>query len=184
MIKPPRWFGAKDETIPALYGMIVAQARSAVFYRNLGVADTVDGRFDMLVLHVVLVMRRLARDAGATRAMGQGIFDCFCRDLDDNLREMGVGDLKVPREMRRMAEAFYGRQAAYEAALAELDDGALVKALARNIYADAAGDMDNAVVLAGYVRDVVRCLDGLDGTALAGAHVAFPDPELNAVTRA
>ena len=51
------------------------------------------------------------------RSLGQRLFDTFCRDLDDNLREMGVGDLAVPKQMRRFGEAFYGRQAAYLAAL-------------------------------------------------------------------
>lgn len=184
MFKPMSWFGAKDATILPLYGMIVAQARSAAFYRHYGVPDTVDGRFDMLVLHVVLIMHRLGRESGAIRALGQDVFDCFCRDLDDNLREMGVGDLAIPREMRRMAAAFYGRQAAYEAALAAADDRELVNALARNIYCDSPGSAPGVTDLAAYMRKVAHCLDGCDGAALACAQFVFPDPEFDAVTRA
>ena len=66
--------------------------------------------------------------------LGQRLFDVFCRDLDDNLREMGVGDMAVPRRMRHFAEAFYGRQAAYNAALSAADERELEKALARNIF--------------------------------------------------
>ena len=124
------------DTISTLYGMIVAQARLPTFYREYAVADTVNGRFDLIVLHLAMVLDRLAQDA-ALQGLGQGIFDRFCRDMDHNLREMGVGDLKVPKEMRRMGEAFYGRSQAYRAAWAATDDGALAEALERNIYGGA-----------------------------------------------
>ena len=104
------------DTISTLYGMIVAQARLPCFYRDYAVADTVNGRFDLIVLHLALVLDRLAQDP-ALQSLGQGIFDRFCQDMDHNLREMGIGDLKVPKEMRRMGEAFYGRSQAYRAAL-------------------------------------------------------------------
>ena len=115
-----------NHNIQSLYGAIVAQARSPAFYTLYGVEDTVEGRFELIVLHLVLLLRRLARREGANAsaqhpfdpALGQPLFDAFCRDLDDNLREMGVGDLAVPRRMRRFGEAFYGRQAAYDAAFA------------------------------------------------------------------
>ena len=127
-------------TISALYGMIVAQARRPCFYRDYGVADTVNGRFDLLVLHLALVSDRLMRDP-ALAELGQGVFDRFCRDMDDNLREIGISDLKVPKEMQRIGEAFYGRAQAYRQALAAEGDQALAEAVARNIYggADAAG---------------------------------------------
>ncbi len=127
-----------DPTIEAVYGMIVAQARSPSFYRDYGVPDTVSGRFDMIVLHLVLVLRRLRQAQPQPQAnvpaLGQQIFDRFCRDMDDNFREMGVGDLAVPKEMRRVAEAFYGRAAVYEAALAADDRAALEAAVARNVF--------------------------------------------------
>src|SRR5476651_500831 len=122
------------DTISTLYGMIVAQARLPCFYRDYAVADTVNGRFDLIVLHLALVLDRLAQDE-ALRSLGQAVFDRFCQDMDHNLREMGVGDLKVPKEMQRMGEAFYGSQKAYLAAMAANDGGtALAEALARNIY--------------------------------------------------
>ena len=103
--------------------MIVAQARLPCFYRDYAVADTVNGRFDLIVLHLALVLDRLAQDP-ALQSLGQGIFDRFCQDMDHNLREMGVGDLKVPKQMRHMGEAFYGRSQAYRAAWAATDDAA------------------------------------------------------------
>src|SRR5215813_6830722 len=87
----------RGDTIASLYGTIVAQARSVAFYQSYGVPDTVNGRFEMIVLHAVLLLRRLKAEPELARQLGQGIFDRFCQDMDANLREMGVGDLAVPR---------------------------------------------------------------------------------------
>ena len=108
---------AASRSIRDLYGVIVAQARSAAFYTDYGVPDTVLGRFDLIVLHLVLVLARLNGDGSSARGIGQKLFDLFCHDLDANLREMGVGDVAVPKRMRNFGEAFYGRQGAYLAAL-------------------------------------------------------------------
>jgi cytochrome b pre-mRNA-processing protein 3 len=83
--------------------MIVAQARNAEFYRGYGVPDTVDGRLDMIVLHLVLVLRQLTQAHGALPPAGQDLFDRFCSDMDDNFREMGVGDFGVPKRMQKVA---------------------------------------------------------------------------------
>jgi cytochrome b pre-mRNA-processing protein 3 len=147
-----------------------------VFDAEYGVPDTVLGRFDLIVLHLVLVMRRLGEEGGG-RGLGQGLFDCFCRDLDDNLRELGVGDLAVPREMRRFGEAFYGRQAAYLPALAAADDAELVHALTRNIFNASADTGGGARRLAGYVRAAVERLDAQGEDVLARGEVLFPDPK-------
>jgi cytochrome b pre-mRNA-processing protein 3 len=162
-------------TIRELYGAIVAQARVAAFYADYAVPDTVQGRFDLIVLHLVLLLHRLG-EAGAGREIGQQLFDVFCRDLDANLREMGVGDLAVPKEMRRFAEAFYGRQAAYLAALAAPDERELEKALARNIFPDVAGQ-GRARRLAQYVRTALRRLAAQDEAALLRGEITFPSPE-------
>jgi cytochrome b pre-mRNA-processing protein 3 len=167
-----------DPTIAALYGAIVAQARHAVFYQNYAVPDTVLGRFDMIVLHLVLVLRRL-RDGGATqRATAQGVFDTFCRDMDDNLREMGIGDQAVPDHMRRVGAAFYGRAQAYEAALGEPADESLVAALLRNVYADCPEPQVAAGRLAIYVRRMAQHLSQQPLGRLADGTVTFPQPEL------
>jgi cytochrome b pre-mRNA-processing protein 3 len=163
-------------SIASLYGMIVAQARMPAFYRAYGVPDTVDGRFEMVVLHTVLVLRRLDAEPERVRQMGQGLFDHFCRDMDASLREMGIGDLGVPREMRRMGEAFYGRKAAYDAALAGSDDPLLDATLARNIFGGASGPAQGERKIAAYMRAAVRDLAAQDGQALARGEVGFPDP--------
>ena len=176
MISLPFRRRRRDPTIGTLYGTIVAQARSPVFYCSYGVPDTVLARLDMIVLHLVLVLRRL-RDAGPDgAAVGQRLFDHFCRDIDHNLREMGVGDLAVPKEMRRVAEAFYGRAKAYEAALAAATPAALEVALARNIH-DIEEPSLGARRLAAYMWTVAARLRALDAGALLEGRLAFPDPD-------
>ena len=133
MIFPLFRRGERRDTISALYGAIVAQARLPGFYRDYAVADTVEGRFELIVLHLALVLDRLAEEP-TLRELGQGVFDLFCQDMDHNLREMGVGDLTVPKEMRRMGDAFYGRAQAYREALAVGGGPTLADAIARNIY--------------------------------------------------
>ena len=176
---------SQARTIHALYGAIVAQARSVAFYADYRVPDTVEGRFDLIVLHLVLLLNRLGGRAETARGLGQGdlgqellgqeLFDAFCRDLDANLREMGVGDLAVPKRMRAFAEAFYGRQAAYLAALDAADERVFEKALARNIFAE--GNGAGAAQLARYARAAVARLDAQDDGALMRGEVVFPSPE-------
>lgn len=161
-------------TIRALYGVIVAQARLPAFYRAYGVPDTVEGRFDMIVLHVALFFRRV-RAEEEVRALGQGVFDAFCLDMDHNLREMGVSDVRLPKRMGEFGAAFYGRAASYDRALAD-DDEALAAALAKNVLA-AEGVPDGAKRLAAYVREAVRGLDRQDSARIAGAVLDFPDPD-------
>src|SRR3954467_1233565 len=172
---PPLFRRSPKRTIAALYGVIVAQARREVFYRDYGVADTVLGRFDMIVLHAALLLRRLRAGGATMQGLGQGVFDAFCRDIDHNLREMGISDQGVPRQMRRVGEAFYGRARAYEAALAQDDDRLLADALARNVYADAAQAVA-APQLAAYVRSAAAALDSQELAAIARGELRFPDP--------
>jgi cytochrome b pre-mRNA-processing protein 3 len=166
------------DTISALYGMIVAQARLPCFYRDYAVADTVNGRFDLIVLHLVLLLDRLAQDP-ALRDIGQAVFDHFCRDMDHNLREMGVGDQAVPKEMRRVGEAFYGRSQAYQAALAAEDDRVLVVALERNIYNGSPAAVAASLRLAAYMREALRDLGTQDAADLAAGKLRLPDPTLS-----
>ena len=162
-----------SDTISALYGMIVAQARLPCFYRDYAVADTVNGRFELIVLHLALVLDRLAQDP-TLRELGQGVFDRFCQDMDHNLREMGIGDLAVPKEMKRMGEAYYGRAQAYQAALAAGDSRALVETIVRNI--DGVSLPAAAPRLAAYMREAVRDLKAQGGASLAAGGLHFPDP--------
>jgi cytochrome b pre-mRNA-processing protein 3 len=167
MISLPFRRSRRAGSIDALYGMIVAQARSPAFYRDYGVPDTVEGRLDMLMLHLVLLIRRLGQDqprgTDIIPAAGQRLFDRFCRDIDANFREMGVGDLTVPKKMRQVAEAYYGRARAYEHALQANDMPALEAALARG-----AGAVDVATLKTDMTEAAARA------KALYDAFVAEP----------
>jgi cytochrome b pre-mRNA-processing protein 3 len=159
-------------TIEAIYGMIVTQAREPLFYRDLAVPDTVNGRFDMLVLHLWMVLRRLKPIEGGM-ALSQTLFDRFCDDMDANLREMGVGDLTVPKRMQAFGEAFYGRAAAYDLALAAGPEP-LAQALCKNILNG--GSIEKARQLAHYTDAALAALAGVDEAALRGGSWTFPHP--------
>jgi cytochrome b pre-mRNA-processing protein 3 len=150
-------------TIEAIYGMIVTQAREPQFYRNMGVPDTVNGRFDLLLLHLWMVLRRLRPAAGGAE-LSQALFDRFCDDMDGNLREMGVGDLTVPKRMQAFGEAFYGRSAAYDLAFTDGQE-ALAQALCKNILNGE--QIENARRLASYARTVCAELAGMDDATFA-----------------
>jgi cytochrome b pre-mRNA-processing protein 3 len=169
----------RSASIAALYGMIVAQARSPQFYRDYGVPDTVNGRFEMIALHTVLLLRRLADGSADLRQVGQEVFDRFCDDMDASMREMGVGDLTVPKKMRRVGAAFYERQSEYQQALAATGSTALEAVLTRKVFgAEATPDVDQAERLARYVREAADALAAQDEATLAGGRVGFPDPAL------
>jgi cytochrome b pre-mRNA-processing protein 3 len=160
-------------TIEALYGAIVAQARTPVFYRDCGVADTVNGRLDLLMLHLALVFERLSQGGPAARAIGQAAFDRFCQDMDDHLRQEGVSDLKVPKDMRRLAAAFFGRHRAYISALRAGDRAVLRAALCRNVYADQ--DPAGLDALTAYVEAAAQALARQDDTAVTSGRIDWPD---------
>lgn len=125
------WARRREEKAAArrIYDSLVTQARQPVFYESLGVPDTVDGRFDNIALHAFMVMRAAP---GMTPHMRQRLFDAMFRDFERACREMGIGDLSVPRHVKRMMTAFKGRFFAYEAAVH--DPQMMRDALVRNLY--------------------------------------------------
>ena len=90
----------------ALYFALLQQARHAVFFRDWGVPDTVDGRFDMIVLHAMLVIRRLRQGGAEGQAVAQEMFDRMFLDFDRSLRELGVGDMSIGKQIKKMGKAF------------------------------------------------------------------------------
>ena len=160
------------ETAEKLFATAADRARAPIFYAEMGVPDTVEGRFEMTALHVWLVLRRLKGKEPGTRTVAQKLFDVMFASFDDALRELGVGDLVVGKKVRKLAENFYGRAQAYDGALKESDE-ALAKALARNVYES--GDAGIAVRLAGYVRRAARSIDDQAPADIAGGLVLFPE---------
>jgi cytochrome b pre-mRNA-processing protein 3 len=167
---------ANRHLIDRLHGDIVAATRQPAFYRDLGVADTFDGRFEILALLSTLVVRRLARLPSPGPDIAQDLTDAVFRHLDPALREMGVGDLTVPKRMRKLAAALLGRRQAYEGALGESGDDVLVAALARNVYGDdGEASLPQARGLAHYVRRADAALARAPLEAFVDGPTPFPE---------
>jgi cytochrome b pre-mRNA-processing protein 3 len=158
-----------------LFDAIVAQSRRPEFYERLGVPDTLDGRFDLMVLHVFLLIDRLRGEASAGD-LSQAVVDRMFTILDLNLREMGVQDVGIGKRIKVMAEGFNGRITAYRTALADDDGGSLREALHRNVFGatDLAGEQ--LASLEAYVRTAVAALQSLPAQRLVDGELAFPDP--------
>ena len=160
------WFRRRDkgeDIAHALYLAAVAQARQPVFYAAHGVPDSVDGRFDLIVLHVYLLLQplhRLAqgedlgdgRDAAEIRAgeIAQALFDTMFGDMDRSLREMGVSDISVGKRVKHMAKSFYGRVAAYDEGLAGSGE-ILAAALERNLFGTVSPLPEHVAAMADYL---------------------------------
>ena len=157
----------------ALFRALAAQARRPGFYTRLGVADTVEGRFELYVLHLVLVLHRLKGQGPRAAEAAQATFDAFLRNLDEGLRDMGVGDLSVGKKMRKLGEAVYGRIKGYDQALTAAEpQAALAVLLARTVYQQAAGP--DATPLALYVVAAVAQLAGEPLDAVLGGRLDWP----------
>jgi cytochrome b pre-mRNA-processing protein 3 len=174
MLTPFRSAAARNAAERA-YSRVVEQARRPGFFTDCGVPDTVDGRFELICLHAFLYLHRLKREPRGAAALGQRFFDMMFADFDRSLREMGTGDLSVGREIKRMAEAFYGRVAAYEQGLAG-DDSVLETALQRNLFGTAPPTQANLQATALYVRHEAARLDRQGAGELLAGQITFGDP--------
>jgi cytochrome b pre-mRNA-processing protein 3 len=125
---------AHAEAAHRLYDEVVKQARTPRLYSELGVPDTPEGRFEMVALHAALLMRRLRAAGGPGRALGQALFDLMFADMDASMRELGVGDLGVGKQVQRLAGQFYARLAALDDAFGKDDMSALGPILRANVY--------------------------------------------------
>ena len=168
--------------IDKIHGDIVAAARNPALYGVYGVPDTLEGRFESLTLHAALVLRRLTRAPEPGPDLAQDLSNAVFRHFDVALREMGVGDVTVPKRIKKMAEAFLGRAQAYDAALLQGNDQQLGAALARNVYGRPAVDVAGAAAgashwrLARYVRASEALLKGAAPEKLGRDGLSFPDP--------
>ncbi|UVK37331.1 ubiquinol-cytochrome C chaperone family protein [Mesorhizobium sp. AR10] len=159
----------------ALYAQIVAAARQTLFYSDWSVPDTPLGRFEMLSLHMFLFQHRLRGESGVAAEVAQVLIDEFFLDVEHSLRELGIGDVGVPKRMKKLAKMFYGRTAAYDDALERDDRDALAAALARNVRPDA-GAWPQAALLAGYVVDADKRLAAQPTESIVSGTVLFPVP--------
>ena len=170
-------FRADKSNLPvldALYGSIMTQSRAPHFYAVLKVPDTVDGRFDMLVMHTYLVIARLRDGGEAATRLSQELFDHMFRDMDHALRELGVGDMGIGKRIQKMAAKFYGRGEAYDEALSQPGDTALHDAIARNVFAGVEVPADAVSKLAAYLRAAQTSLQAQSPEAICKGDVFFP----------
>jgi len=159
--------------VEAIYTAIMAAARRPILYEDYGVADTLDGRFDMVILHAFLVMERLKGGDSAAQAFSQELADQIFQEMDHAFREMGVGDLSVGKRVRKLAEIFYGRTGVYAPAILA-GETELAEALRRNVYPE--GTQPEA--LQGLVRYVLAQRAGLAGQdprRIVRGEVYFPE---------
>ena len=159
------------EPVYAVYSAIVAQSRQPRFYADWLVPDTVTGRFDMISLHLALQVRRLRAESGERKDFSQAVFDLFFKDMDRSLREMGVGDLGVPKKIQKMGGIFFGLLAALNEAMDRNDAVALEAVLVRNIFDSTAGP--HARALADYLIAEDRALAAQPVDAITGGAISF-----------
>ncbi|WP_420411066.1 ubiquinol-cytochrome C chaperone family protein [Roseibium sp.] len=158
------------------YCEIVAQARQPVFYSEFLVPDTIDGRFDLIVLHAVLYFRRMQGEGKKVAEFTQEVFDLFFQDMDGSLREMGVSDTRVPKKVRKMGEAFYGRADAYMSAIDTENVEKLALALGRNIFPENEEPIAQER-LARYVIGAAASLASQATDDLIKGEISWPDAE-------
>lgn len=167
-----------------LYAAIVDQARQPEFYGVLGVPDTVEGRFELIALHMGLVLDRLSSDGAEGLELGRALNEAFITDMDDNMREIGVGDLTVPKKVKKAAAAVFDWARSLRAALAEPTDKALEAVLAINVHVHGSTTKQTIAVdadlttFAAYVRATAADLKITPAARLAEGHVRFPTPVL------
>lgn len=155
----------------AVYSAIVAQSRQPRFYADWLVPDTVTGRFDMISLHMALLFRRLRAETGEQKEFSQAVFDLFFKDMDRSLREMGVGDLGVPKRIQKMGNIFFGLLAAMNEPMDRSDQAGLEAVLSRNVFDGATGD--HVAALAAYLMAEDRALATQPVDAITGGTLSF-----------
>jgi cytochrome b pre-mRNA-processing protein 3 len=172
-------FRRRDPAASVLYEEIVGQARRPEFYLACGVPDTVQGRFEMIALHMFLVLHRLKRDGEAATGLAQDLFDLMFQDMDRNLRELGTGDLAVGKRIKTLAKGLYGRIAAYERGLEEgsgSGPGSLEQAISRNVFPNSAPSDACLSALTDYLRRSPAVLAAQPYSELSAGRIAFAAP--------
>jgi cytochrome b pre-mRNA-processing protein 3 len=167
--RPAKAAGAK------LYAGAVAQARSAAFYRDFGVRDSMEGRFELFSLHVIFLIERLKGQGDPAAETSQAVFDSYVKGLDDAFREIGVSDTAVGKKMKKLAGAFYGRLKAYDEAVATLPEAAgVTEFLARTVFEER--DEGDVAALAAYLLKTREALAEQSLEALLQGDVTWPNP--------
>ena len=165
-----------------LYMRIVEQSRLPAFYRHCAVPDTLDGRFDLIALHSFLVLYRLrvggsGEGAAEAKDFSQELFNAMFADMDRGLRDLGSSDVRTPKRVKAMVEAFYGRAKAYEDGLSG-PGGGLAEALRRNLFRAVEAGEGPSALMADYVRREAGNLAQQSLPDLIAGRITFgPPPE-------
>ena len=167
--------GKREELADQLYQQLVAQARQPVFYTDYAIPDTINGRFEMILLHAYMLFRRLREEDEAVKDLGQAVFDRFFKDMDHSLREIGIGDLSVPKKIKKMAQAFYGRIEAYDTAREEGKEQ-LKNALGRNFFPEEESLPKEVAALADYVIENDAVLGNVTVDVIMEGSISFAHP--------
>lgn len=159
-----------------LYATCLQAAREPSLFTEFEVADSLQGRFEMLTLHLFPVLHRLMHVPGDDPDLARLLSETFVDDMDSALREAGVSDVAVPRRMKTLYQSFAGRIAAYKTAL-EAGPGELAAAIARNVFPDHGGEgavPERAMDLATYLRSASEAVAAVGLAELRRGEVPFP----------
>ena len=153
----------KNEIIPNnIYQKIVTFSRNKIFYTKYKVPDTIDGRFDMLVLITIIIVFRLSKINGEGIKLSQKIFDIIFKDLDFSLRELGAGDVSVANNMKKLISSYMGRQKIYLKSFKNNDEKFLAKAFKNNIYRNNNQKQNLILLLSKNILRINKKLDLID----------------------
>lgn len=167
----------------AFYAAVVEQARQPGFYEALGVPDTLDGRFELIALHVFLVMRRLKGQGAGADLRARRLYEVMIDEFDTSLREMGAGDTGIGRRVTTMLRGMHGRIIAYDQALADADPRHLEVTLDNNLYGTVrAVDPAHLSAMADYARGTAAALEALPVERIVGGELRFAAVPTGATT--
>jgi cytochrome b pre-mRNA-processing protein 3 len=175
-----RWFAgraARKEAAEKIYDAIVAQSRNPAFYLRCGVPDTLSGRFDMLVIHMFVVLQILKLGGREGQLLAQEIVEAFIREMDTMVRDLGVSDRNVPKEVRKIAQLFYGQLLAYSTALQRNDTKGLAGEVWKSFQSGegAASASIAADSISTYMRQAIKNIQEMPLNMLLQGNIRFPE---------
>jgi cytochrome b pre-mRNA-processing protein 3 len=169
----------RQALIDGLHETLVLASRHPAFYSRMGVPDSIEGRFEMLSLHVILLLRRLSDLPPPAADLAQDCVDSFFRHLEIALREMGVGDVTIPKRMKTLASAFYGRVKTYDALLTAREREALAEVFSVHLQNQPSPQMNaGALSLADYALACDAAFKQINLTNIQAQNLNFPDIDL------
>src|SRR5215475_6986083 len=175
-----RWFAgraARKEAAEKIYDAIVAQSRNPAFYLRCGVPDTLSGRFDMLVIHMFVVLQILKLGGREGQLLAQEIVEAFIREMDTMVRDLGVSDRNVPKEVRKIAQLFYGQLLAYSTAL-QRNEPKLLAGEVWKSFQSSEGNKQQSVAsdsISTYINQSIKSIQEMPLNMLLQGNIRFPE---------